>query len=61
MFDIEHPDITAIRATGYPLNYQPEEHWCEECGKNITDETIYEDGSHEFLCADCLLALHERW
>lgn len=57
--DLEHPDITAIRKTGYPLRYQPVEYYCDECGTVIDDE-IYEDEDHKSLCLDCLLALHKK-
>lgn len=59
MFGIEHPDITAIRATGYPLNYQPVEYYCDNCGQEIEDE-VYEDFHHHLLCLDCLLAIHKK-
>ena len=59
MFDIEHPDITAIRSTGYPLNYQPVEYYCDNCGSEIEDE-VYEDDYHKLLCLDCLLAIHKK-
>ena len=56
----DHPDIEWIMATGYPSWSQPKSHYCEECGKCLDDETIYEDRTHEYLCKDCLLLLHEK-
>lgn len=57
--DLEHPDITAIRTYGYPLNHLPVEQWCEECGSEINGE-VYEDETHDSLCLTCLLALHKK-
>jgi hypothetical protein len=56
---LEHPDITAIRNYGYPLNHLPVEQWCEECGREIEDE-VYEDEDHKSLCVNCLLSLHKK-
>lgn len=33
MIDLEHPDITAIERTGYPMWAQPEDMACESCGE----------------------------
>ena len=57
---LEHPDITNALATGYPMGYVDERAYCEECGRDITEERIYEDATHEFLCVKCLLYLHEK-
>lgn len=59
---MEHPDIRSALLTGYPRYSQPKEYYCQECGRDITDEKIYEDEEHEYLCEDCLLSAHEkRW
>jgi hypothetical protein len=58
---IEHPEIGWITRTGYPSHMQPpSEVYCEECGKDITDEVWYEDECHEFLCESCLLYFHRK-
>lgn len=56
----DHPEIRSIEATGYPTWGQPEEIYCEECGRNLDSETVYVDESHEALCDECLLGLHEK-
>ena len=60
MQHIEHPEISWIRKTGYPSYDQPKEVYCQECGKDITDEVWYEDETHEFLCDNCLLYFHKK-
>lgn len=57
---LEHPDITAVNLTGYPRGYERHRIYCEECEKDITYKTWYEDEDHDFLCRECLLALHEK-
>ena len=57
---IEHPEIAYINRTGYPSYLQQSEVYCEECGKNITNATWYEDEHHEFLCESCLLYFHRK-
>ena len=57
---VEHPDITAIILTGYPLGYEEDLVFCEECGTDITDDDVYEDYDHECLCERCLLSLHKK-
>lgn len=59
----DHPDIVSAIKTGYPRNNQYVSHYCEECGKCLDDEKAYEDCTHDYLCEDCLLTLHEksRW
>lgn len=52
------PDIRWITRTGYPQYSQPEPTLCEECGKDITDDDIYDDAHHEYLCKQCLLFFH---
>ena len=60
--NLEHPDITHTLATGYPIGkVPPASIYCEECGKCLDEETIYEDTRYNYLCKDCLLTLHERW
>lgn len=57
---LEHPDITSAILTGYPVGHEEDSWYCEECGKDITDDVIYFDDEHEFLCEKCLLHLHEK-
>lgn len=57
----EHPDIEWAQRTGYPSWNQPKSNHCEECGKCLDDEEIYETDMHEFLCEECLLTLHKKW
>ena len=62
--DIEHPEVTMARATGYPSWQQPkdDELRCCECGNVIAeDEDSYECRTHEVLCLDCLKMLHKRY
>ena len=64
MINIEHPDITASRATGYPSWYEPEEECirCCECGRIIPDDKeVYECNTHATLCEDCLKLLHKKY
>jgi hypothetical protein len=56
----DHPEIEYAMRTGYPSWNQPVQYYCEECGRDITDETAYEDEAHSFLCRACLLTLHEK-
>lgn len=56
----DHPEIECAMQTGYPSWNQPMSFYCEECGEDITDTTMYEDDRHEFLCRACLLTLHEK-
>ena len=60
MNNIQHPEISWAERTGYPSYKQPKSHYCEECGKCLDDEMAYEDASHDYLCEDCLLTLHEK-
>ena len=47
--------------TGYPSWKQdPPQIFCEECGRNITDENIYQDEYHENICCECLLFYHRK-
>lgn len=57
---IEHPEISWIERTGFPSFRQPENVYCEECGKNITDDDWYEDETHDFMCKECLLFFHRK-
>lgn len=58
--DLEHPDITQALRTGYP-HREEDDHYCEECGKYLPEDEIYEDENHKYLCSDCLLSIHKRW
>lgn len=57
----DHPEIECAMRTGYPSWNQPQSTYCEECGKNLDDATVYEDNCHEYLCLECLKNLHEKW
>mgnify|MGYP003290639702 CR=1 FL=1 len=63
MFDLpDHPDIDFIIKNGYPRGHEPKSYYCEECGEELEGEDIFEDDTHEYLCAKCLLKLYEkRW
>ena len=39
---------------------EPHTYQCEECGKGLDYEQIYEDVGHEYLCGNCLLMLHKK-
>ena len=56
----DHPEIICIMRTGYPSYMQPKEIYCEECGRNITDEEQYDDQYHDYLCKKCLLFFHRK-
>ena len=58
--DLEHPDITSALRTGYPSWNQPHAIYCCECGCEITDDNVYEDRCHAYLCEYCLLMLHKK-
>lgn len=57
----DHPEIVSAMRTGYPTWNQPESHYCEECGKCLDDEEVYECCGYEFLCLECLCATHKKW
>lgn len=54
MYNLEHPDISRIRATGYSNVYR-EEKLCEMCGENPIDEKYYELNGME-VCESCMIA-----
>ena len=56
----DHPEIVWCERTGYPSYNQPILLYCDECGRDITDETVYDDECHTVLCERCLLKLHEK-
>lgn len=61
MKGIEHPEISWIERTGYPSWKQdPPQIYCEECGRNITEENVYEDENHKYMCCECLLFYHRK-
>ena len=60
MLDLEHPDITSALRTGYPRNHRETHYYCEECGRELTGESKYEDEHHDYLCSDCLLSFHKK-
>ena len=60
MEHIQHPEIVWYERTGYPSYAQPENTYCQECGKDITDDKWYEDEAHDYLCKECLLFFHEK-
>lgn len=56
----DHPEIRWAERTGYPSWKQEDDRvYCQECGKDITDEDQYDDAVHTCLCADCLLFFHK--
>ena len=57
---LQHPEITWIEKTGYPSYAQPRRTYCQECGRDITDEDVYEDYVHDYLCRECLLYFHKK-
>lgn len=59
--DIEHPDITTARRTGYPHRYAEDEEVfvCEVCENEIDYDDVYEDGG-EILCRHCLLDRYKK-
>lgn len=59
--NIEHPDITMIRRTGYPSNCEEEDevYVCEVCENEIDYDDVYEDGG-EILCRHCLLERYRK-
>ena len=56
----DHPEIVWIQRTGYPSFAQPKIIHCQECGRDITFENVYDDESHEYLCQECLLYFHRK-
>ncbi len=59
--DIEHPDITRARRTGYHRRYEEDEEIfvCEVCENEIDYDDVYEDGG-EILCRHCLLDRYKK-
>lgn len=57
---LEHPEITWIERTGYSSYEQPKTIYCCECGRDITDDDVYEDETHDYLCERCLLYFHKK-
>lgn len=53
--NIEHPDITRLRNSGYPLDYsEPEPYRCPVCNA-IVEEYVYLDRDQEiFGCDRCV-------
>lgn len=53
MFDLEHPDITAALATGYPSAVTHHTIECELCGAELIgeDDVFILEGQR--LCCDC--------
>lgn len=60
MVDIEHPDITWARKTGYSYSEQPTYYHCEKCGDELCSDEVYFDFEYECLCKECLLKLHKK-
>jgi hypothetical protein len=60
MMGLDHPEVESALRTGYPTWNQPKTIYCEECGRDITDEEQYEDEHHEFLCGECLRYFHKK-
>lgn len=56
----DHPEIRWLQLTGYTSYNQPKDIYCDECGRKITWEKVYEDESHEYICEDCLLFFHRK-
>lgn len=56
MYNIEHPDITAMERTGYPT-FMDDDYshiYCDKCGRLIErGESFYNVFSHN-ICRDCL-------
>lgn len=57
---MNHPEVDWIEQTGYPSWNQPEELFCECCGRNLESKTVYFDEDFEILCKKCLLDRHKR-
>lgn len=55
MMNIEHPDITEMRKTGYPRGYvEPEPVRCPVCGREV-EQYIFQDRDGEvFGCDQCV-------
>lgn len=53
----EHPTIAAVLRAGMPSD-NDDTVYCGSCGRDMTNEVMYEDRLHECLCEDCLLMLH---
>lgn len=57
---MNHPEVDWIESTGYPSYAQEKIILCDECGRELNNETVYEDETHTNLCESCLLMLHEK-
>lgn len=57
---MQHPEISWMERTGYPSYAQPENVFCEYCGRDITDDDVYFDEDHSCLCESCLLDFHKK-
>ncbi len=42
------------------MNCSEKKIYCNECGRDITEQLKYYDQYHSTLCADCLLMLHQK-
>ncbi len=54
-FELQHPDITAAEATGYPEPYMHSRLHCERCGCGIYEDMPYYEIEDKPLCPDCVL------
>ena len=54
----DNEEVNEILRTGEVPYRPPRKKYCQECGKDITDEIQYQDHNHQWLCLGCLQVLH---
>lgn len=56
MYNVEHPDITAMERTGYPT-FMDDDYshiYCDHCGRALEHDERYYHIRGENICLDCL-------
>ena len=53
---MDHPVVLQIQKYGYPLGYDSdvETYYCDGCGKNVTDEEVFEFDGEVYCGINCL-------
>lgn len=55
---VNNPQAKFIILYGHPKYCDEDAIYCENCGRDITDENIFKDDNFNNLCEECLMELH---